>query len=195
MAGFYRVITLRAIFHRSLHPYLAPNRILVPNRAPGRLLKRAPFGPPERAGMVFQQPPAINLSFRALIAPQHTEEIRDFGQVIKGPAASVFLDVADEIQVEEVFPWPAAQRARSHLGEVDVAQGKNTQALVERARSVRRGKDNRNLIGFCLNGFFLREQEKPGEILMMVLKVGAQDTCAVYPGCNVAGDRSGALDL
>ena len=30
---------------------------------------------------------------------------------------------------------------------------------------------------------------------MMVLKVGAQDTCAVYPGCNVAGDCSGALDM
>src|ERR1051326_5666019 len=45
-----------------------------------------------------------------------------------------------------------------------------------------------------MNRFFFREQEKPGEILAMILKVGTQDTCPVYPSRNLAGDCSGTFD-
>ena len=57
------------------------------------------------------------LSCRALVTPQHAHEVRNLRQVIQRLAAAFFIDVADEIQIEEILPRPPRE-ARPEGGSV-----------------------------------------------------------------------------
>ena len=102
------------------------------------------------------------LLFCFLVAPQHAQEIGDLAQVRQRLGAAVFLDVAEEIQIEEIFKRAAAQRTRFHLGQIDIAQGKNTQALEERPGRLRVENTMETLLALRGTRAGFGEQQKPG---------------------------------
>ena len=69
------------------------------------------------------------LAFARLVAAEHAQKIGDFTKMVQGILALLVLGVAGEIQMEEVLPRASAQRPRFHLGQVNIAQGENAEAL------------------------------------------------------------------
>src|SRR5277367_5833387 len=62
------------------------------------------------------------------INPQYLDEIRYLAEVTQGIARR-FVIAAQEIDIENIFPGPAAHGPRFDLAEADVAQRKHAQRL------------------------------------------------------------------
>src|SRR4051794_25195212 len=67
------------------------------------------------------------------------------GQMLQGTLPSLRIYALSEIEVEEVLPRLARDRARFDLCEVDVAQCKDAQCLEQGAGGVTQREDNRSL--------------------------------------------------
>src|SRR5579864_5910657 len=89
-----------------------------------------------------------HLSRRGLVAAEDAQEVGDFGEMGERLLAALLLQVADEVEVEEVLPRAAAQGPRFHLRQVDITQCEDTQALVECAGSVAGREDDGDLVSF-----------------------------------------------
>ena len=109
-------------------------------------------------------------------------------------AAAVFLHVAREIEIEEVFPGPPAQGARLHLGKVDIPQRKHAQAFVKCAGDIGGREYNRNLVGLRITARLPGKQKKTREVLLVIFKVGAQNAGLIDRGCYLAGDGCGPVN-
>src|SRR4026209_2582088 len=79
------------------------------------------------------------------IRPQHAQCESIFAQVIKSFTCSAFMRRTDKINIKEVFPRLALQRTRLDLGQVNVAQGKDTQGFEQRTGLVLQCEHNGRL--------------------------------------------------
>src|SRR5262245_20666435 len=99
--------------------------------------------------------------------------------------------MSDEVQIETVLPRPADKRSRFNLGEINVAQSKDSHRAVERARLVLEREDDRGLVcaGWWLSGLCaFCEQKKARVVLTVILYFGSKHICFVDLGRFSAGN-------
>jgi hypothetical protein len=78
----------------------------------------------------------VRLRFCARIGAEDAQALGDEGQAGQGAAGGGRVAVAEEIQIERVFPGPADDGARLDLGQVDLALGEGFEGVEKRARLV-----------------------------------------------------------
>jgi hypothetical protein len=64
----------------------------------------------------------------------------------EGIPAALFLQVAQEIEIEEILEGAATEGTRFEFGQINIAQCEYAEALVKGAGSVPGGKDNRDFV-------------------------------------------------
>src|SRR5271155_5232519 len=79
------------------------------------------------------------------IASQHAQKIRDLGQVPQSVLDARIVFAAQQVQIKQVLPGFAAQRAGLDLGEIQITQRECAQTAKQSARNVTRGEDHRSL--------------------------------------------------
>src|SRR5450755_4852527 len=65
------------------------------------------------------------------VAAEDAEEVGDFAEVVEGVDGDGGIGASQEVQVEEVFPGLAAERAGFNLDHVEIAQGEGAQGAEE----------------------------------------------------------------
>src|ERR1700733_940899 len=96
--------------------------------------------------------------------------------MVESIAGDGIFHVSDEVEVKEILPGLASERARLDLGEIDIPQCERAQRPEQRTRNIAGGENKGGLESFCLFRWFkLRpaprpfEQKKPREVLPIVL--------------------------
>src|SRR5581483_5183524 len=150
--------------------------------------------------IIIKLSPCVNRnseSFRCFrVTTQNFDARGKLGQMRQRVAHSGFRRVADEIQVEAVFPRAAHQRTRFDLRQVNVAQGEDGHRAVKRPGAVFEREDNGSLIGlgwrhltFIIAGG--REQQEAREVLLVVFDLGDQQLRPVNLSRRGARNRGG----
>jgi putative flippase GtrA len=122
------------------------------------------------------------------IRPEDLKVERHFLKVSQGMGAFPAANVAVQIDVEEILPWVAVDRARLNLGQVDIAQRKNGQGLEQRARFVFQTKDQCSLSPAPLEPAAAGQREEPGIVLPVIFYALPQHLHAVDARCAFGGD-------
>src|SRR5579863_8003228 len=132
-----------------------------------------------------------HLSRRGLVAAEDAQEVGDFGEMGERLLAALLLQVADEVEVEEVLPRAAAQGPRFHFRQIDVPQREDAQAFVECAGSVAGREDDGDLVTLQPRRDGSGEQEEAREVLVMILEMRGENPGPIDAGRDMAGDGGG----
>src|SRR5690348_11675434 len=104
--------------------------------------------------------------------------------------------IADQqINEECVLPWPARQRTRLNLAQINFPQSKNTQSFEQSSRQVLHRKNQTGFICPCQTLPLAREQKEPSEILLIVFERPQQNPPAVLLGCGAGCNSSSVAQI
>src|ERR1022692_4332925 len=117
------------------------------------------------------------------VAAEDAEEVGDLAEVVEGVDGDGGVGASQEVQVEEVFPGLAAERAGFNLDHVEIAQGEGAEGAEEGARDIAGAEYQRSLplgVGGGAERMTARvvgsaQQEEAGKILPVAFDGAAQN--------------------
>src|SRR6185312_5615407 len=108
------------------------------------------------------------LSLYRGITSEDAKQASQFAQVLQRICNGGILGMADQIDIEQIFPRLAAKRPRFNFCEVQIAESKAGHCLEERTRSIRRSENERSLPLVTSDGQFRGfplQKKKAGKVL------------------------------
>src|ERR1019366_7538201 len=133
------------------------------------------------------------------VAAEDTKEVGDLAEVIEGVDGDGGIGASQEVQIEEVLPGLAAQRAGFDLHQVEIAQGEGAEGAEEGAGDIAGAEYQRCFplrVGGGAEGMAARiigsaQEKKAGKVLAVAFDGAAQDVGAVDFGGHRTGNRGG----
>src|SRR5947209_16468262 len=119
--------------------------------------------------------------------------------MVEGVLSVGRIHTSQEVEVEEIFPGLAAERARFDFREVEVAEGEGAEGAEEGAGEIAGAEDQRGLPlravgrldGVAPGVFGAAEEEEAGEVLAIAFDGTAEHARAVDLGGAGGGDGGG----
>src|ERR1700721_769326 len=155
-----------------------------------------PTTPPRRGGDGFcffggrAGPPVLSPRVRLGchgIETQHLHQVRNFAQMPQGIAEG-FIVAAEQVYKKYVFPGTAAHGPRFDLAQADVAQREYAKSFEERSGNIFYAEGERGLVRTLRRApLSALDQEKAGEVFLVVLNARFQDLSLVDFGGAAAG--------
>src|SRR5665647_3922398 len=133
------------------------------------------------------------------VAAEDTKEVGDLAEVIEGVDGDGGIGASQEVQIEEVLPGLAAQRAGFDLHQVEIAQGEGAEGAEEGAGDIAGAEYQRCFplrVGGGAEGMAARiigsaQEKKAGKVLAVAFDGAAQDVGAVDFGGHHTSNRGG----
>src|ERR1017187_2524858 len=133
------------------------------------------------------------------VAAEDAEEVGDLAEVVEGVDGDGGIGASQKVQVEEIFPRLAAQRAGFNLDHVEIAQGEGAKGAEEGAGDIAGAEYQRRLplgVGGGAERMAARvagsaQEEEAGKILAVAFDGAAQNVGAVDFGGDGTGDTRG----
>src|ERR1017187_5333018 len=154
----------------------------------------------QKARLGTGRSPTAGLSLRAFGgAAQDAEEVGDFAKVVEGVDGDWGIGASQEVQIEEIFPGLAAERAGFNLDHVEIAQGEGAEGAEEGAGNIAGAEYERSLPlgveggaeGMAARVIGSAQEEEAGKILAVAFDRAAQNVGAVDFSGDGTGDPRG----
>src|SRR6185503_8820549 len=87
------------------------------------------------------------LTFPSLVCTEDSNPLRKLAKLGQRARERKVVAPRFDVDVEQIFPRPAADRPAFQLAQVDVAQREDAERLEERSRRTGQREDDRRLVG------------------------------------------------